>query len=106
MVLRSQSVGEQDAADQLGAFRVGRPPALRPGASPRMPAGGRARASPRPPGAPGSPGALLGSPAPPPGRAAGEPAGPARRFRVAPGVEMYRSCGGRDSRPHGAGRCV
>ena len=106
MVLRSQSVGEQDAADQLGAFRVGEAPGSAAGGLPPY-AGGRARPGlPAAARRPGLPRALLGSPAPPPGRAAGEPARPARRFRVAPGAEMYRSCGGRDSRPHGAGRCV
>ena len=40
MVLRSQSVGEQDAADQLGAFRVGEAPGSAAGGLPPY-AGGR-----------------------------------------------------------------
>ena len=32
MVLRSESVGEQDVADQRGAFAAGGPPACEPGA--------------------------------------------------------------------------
>ena len=57
MVLRSQSVGEQDAADQQGAFRAERPPPRAGGGL--LPSRGRARGAVAGQAAPGA--AALGA---------------------------------------------